>query len=123
MPQSEGERYMALFKKALSGSLGKNLIDIEFSTQQVMESEEHKLLADLRHSKLADDETAHKLYDKIISTLELDASYLILLAYDCYDVFSKSADGETETESTSVFNYFLCSVCPVKENEHIWTKG
>ncbi|MBQ2795572.1 MAG: DUF4317 family protein, partial [Oscillospiraceae bacterium] len=48
MPQSEGERYMALFKKALSGSLGKNLIDIEFSTQQVMEGEEHRLLMDIR---------------------------------------------------------------------------
>lgn len=114
MPEDDAEEMLKVLKKTLSGAKGRNLIDIEFSTQQVMESEEHKLLADLRHSKLADDETAHKLYDKIISTLELDASYLILLAYDCYDVFSKSADGETETESTSVFNYFLCSVCPVK---------
>lgn len=35
MPQEESEKYLSLLKKGLSGSLGKNLIDIVFSTQQV----------------------------------------------------------------------------------------
>lgn len=34
MPQEESEKYLSLLKKGLSGSLGKNLIDIVFSTQQ-----------------------------------------------------------------------------------------
>ena len=42
MPQEEAERYLGLLKKVLSGTLGKNLIDIVFSTQQVMDSEEHR---------------------------------------------------------------------------------
>ena len=38
MPEAEAERYLGLLKKVLSGRLGKNLIDIVFSTQQVMEA-------------------------------------------------------------------------------------
>ena len=47
MPEEEAEKYLGLLKKSLSGALGKNLIDIIFSTQQVMDSEEHKLLSAL----------------------------------------------------------------------------
>ncbi len=114
MAEDDAEGMLNVLKKTLSGATGRNLIDIEFSTQQVLESEEHKLLTDLRHSKLSDDAAVHKLYEKIIGSLELDSSYLILLAYDSYDVFSTSADGEKETESSRVFNYFLCSVCPTR---------
>lgn len=114
MPEDDADAMLRVLKKTLSGAPGRNLLDIEFSTQQVLESEEHKLLSELRKSCLNDDENVHKLYEKIIGSLELDSSYLILLAYDSYDVFSTSADGEKETESSKVFNYFLCSVCPVR---------
>ncbi len=114
MSEDDVTGMLGVLKKTLSGAEGRNLIDIEFSTQQVSESEEHKLLTDIRTSKLADDEAVHKLYSKIIDTLVIDSSYLILLAYDSYDVFSKSADGQDELESSKVFNYFLCSVCPAR---------
>ena len=114
MPEDDADEMLRVLKKTLSGAHGRNLLDIEFSTQQVLESEEHKLLSNLRSSCLKDDDAVAKLYEKIIGTLELDSSYLILLAYDSYDVFSTSADGEKETESSKVFNYFLCSVCPVR---------
>ncbi len=114
MSEDDVEQMLRVLKKTLSGARGRNLHDIEFSTAQVSESKEHKLLSDLKSSELRDDEAVHKLYDKIISTLEIDSSYLILLAHDSYDVFSKSADGETESESSAVFKYILCSVCPSK---------
>ena len=117
MPQSEGERYMALFKKALSGSLGKNLIDIEFSTQQVMEGEEHKLLMDIRKD-IGNGELREKLYQKIIPAVNLDCNYIILLGADHYDVPFKGTDElSVEDASETVFNYFVCSVCPVNESK------
>ena len=39
MQQEEQEMYLGLLKKALSGALGKNLVDIVFSTQQVTDSD------------------------------------------------------------------------------------
>ncbi len=117
LPQSEGERYMAILKKALSGSLGKNLIDIEFSTQQVMESEEHKLLMEIREN-IDDPEVREKLYQKMIPAINLDCNYIILMGADKYDVPFKGTDElEVEDASESVFRYFVCSVCPVNESK------
>ena len=57
MRQEEQEMYLGLLKKTLSGTLGRNLIDIEFSTAQVADSDEHRLLMKLRETKLTDEET------------------------------------------------------------------
>ena len=87
MPQEEAEKYLGLLKKALSGTLGRNLVDIVFSTQQVMDSDEHRFLMGLRDSQLKDGALRQSFYDKVIASLDMDGSnYLILLAHDAYDV-------------------------------------
>ena len=120
LTQEEVEIYLDLMKKALSGTLGKNLIDITFSTQQVVGSEEHKLLMTLKNSLLKDDEAREKLFDRMVETLSLEESnYLILLAADSYDVPYQGADDERQADGGNgeVFNYFLCCVCPVNAAE------
>ena len=116
MPEEEAEQVLTVMKKTLTGSLGRNLIEVEFSSAQVMESDEHKLLTNLRSTELRDGELVRELYKKIIGSLEIDGNYLILLAHDRYDVFSYSADGERE-ESGEVFSYIICCVCPIKEGK------
>ena len=97
MPQEESEKYLSLLKKGLSGSLGKNLIDIVFSTQQVVDSEEHRLLTTLRDSQLKDNEARQTFYHKVIDSLDMgDSSYLLLLTCD---------------------SYVVCVVCPIKEGK------
>lgn len=114
MSPEQTEDILARLKKTLSGTPGKNLIDIEFSTQQVLDSEEHKLLTTLRKSGLSDDEAVKEFYEKVRSAVVLEGAYLILLANDTYDIPSFSKDGEKEDESTEVFSYFVCAICPVK---------
>ena len=97
LPQDEAEKYLNLLKKALSGKLGKNLIDIIFSTEQVADSDEHRLLMALRDSELKDGEIREEFYQKIINSLDLgDSNYLILLAYDTYDVPHKNKNDEID---------------------------
>lgn len=119
MPQEEAEKYLGLLKKALSGSLGRNLVDIVFSTQQVMDSDEHRLLMGLRDSQLKDGSVRQSFYEKVIASLDMDGSnYLILLAHDAYDVPYKSRDGEKQDDaSDTVFSYIICCVCPVKDGK------
>ena len=119
MPQEEADKYLALLKKALSGTLGRNLIDIVFSTQQVADSEEHRLLMGLRDSQLKDGALRKSFYDKVIDTLDMDGSnYLILLAHDAYDVPYKGKDDEMQDDnSDTVFSYIICCVCPVKDGK------
>ncbi|MCC8077288.1 MAG: DUF4317 domain-containing protein [Oscillospiraceae bacterium] len=118
MPQEEAEKYLGFLKKALSGTLGRNLIDIVFSSQQVMDSEEHRLLMRLRDTKLKDNAVRQTLYRKMIDSLELEGNYLILLAHDAYDVPRRGKDGERNADaSDEVFSYIVCVVCPVKDGK------
>lgn len=114
MPQEESEEMLAILKKALSGTVGKNLIDIEFTTRQVLEGEEHKLLMALRDSSLKDDGAVREFYRRVIESLNMEDNYLILLAFDRYDVPGYAKDGEKQEDSPEMFSYFLCSICPVK---------
>lgn len=107
------ERLLNSMKKVLSGSLGTNLNEISFSTKQVLESEEHKLLMTLRNSRLADNEALEAFYKKVIDSLEIEGNYVILLANDVYDVFEYSKDAEKK-ESGEVFSYIVCAICPIK---------
>ena len=119
MPQEESEKYLSLLKKGLSGSLGKNLIDIVFSTQQVVDSEEHRLLTTLRDSQLKDNEARQTFYHKVIDSLDMgDSSYLLLLACDSYDVPHRGKDDSLQADaSDEVFTYIVCVVCPIKEGK------
>ena len=118
MPENESDKYFALLRRTLSGSLGRNLIDITFKTSQVSASEEHKLLMDLRESKLGDEEKRRELCKKIIDNVVLEGNYLILLAYDAYDVPFKSKDDSFQRDSSEeVYRYILCTVCPVKQTK------
>ena len=107
------EKLLGVMKKTLSGSLGTNLTDISFSTRQVSESEEHKLLMGLVKSRLGDADLLERFYTRVTESVSLDSNYVILLASDVYDVFSYGRDGE-ESGSSEVFSYIICAVCPVK---------
>lgn len=117
MSEDEAELYLKLLKKTLSGTLGKNLIDIEFSTSQVETSDEHRLLQALKASHLGDENLRNLLYNRIIESLNFgDESYVILLASDSYDVPFKGSDDEIWAEGDGeVYDYILCAVCPVKD--------
>ncbi|MCI5955885.1 MAG: DUF4317 domain-containing protein [Clostridiales bacterium] len=132
LPQEENEKYMALFKRVLSGSFGQNLLQMDFSAAQAMEGEEHRLLTALRDSALKDDSAVDAFYQRVIAYLrstgpgeaqsvneQLAANnHLILLLHDGYDVPHRDANGEADQEqSTDVFHYILCCVCPVKQTK------
>lgn len=117
LTEEESAQILAVIKKTLSGYIGKNLVDIEFSTKQVLESEEHKILMDIRKSTLSDDAAVHSLYEKIISSVDMEGNYIILLATDKYDVPSHGVDGEKKDESNEIFTYFICCICPLKTSK------
>ena len=112
MPENESDKYFALLRKTLSGSLGRNLIDVTFKTSQVADSPEHKLLMGLRESKCNDEEQRAELYKKIIDTVVMEGNYLILLCCDTYDVPFKSKDDVHQSDrNEEVYTYILCTIC------------
>lgn len=116
MPENESDKYFALFRKVLSGSLGKNLIDITFKTSQVASSPEHKLLMELRSSQLKDEALLEIFFNKVIESVTMEGNFLILLGSDTYDVPFKSRDDSSLPDaSDETYSYIICAICPVKQ--------
>lgn len=115
MSEEEAESVLAVLKRTLSGTLGKNLLDITFDTAQVVDSDEHRLLMALKTSALKDEDAVQTFFQRVIETISMEGNYLILLTHDTYDVPYRSKDGEKQDDASSeVFSYILCSICPIK---------
>lgn len=114
MPEDEADAVLAVMRKTLSGVLGTNLINIEFSEEYIQSSDEYILLRNLRSTCLEDDGAVLGLYNSIISSVSVDGGYLILLAAENYDFFKYNGDGLREEDSSEVFSYIICSICPIR---------
>lgn len=108
------EKLLSVMRKVLTGAQGTSINSVDFSTKEVSEGAEHKLLMDMRASGLRDGDVLERFYRTVAESLELDTNYSILLAYDVYDVPERSSDGES-VDSTKQFSYIICAVCPVKD--------
>ena len=115
LPEEEMLKYSDLLKKALSGSVGKNLLTLEFPLSSEEAGGTQEFLYRLRESGLKDDDLLNQFYDQIISTYEYVGNYLILVIHDNYDVPKRTSDGvENEDASEEVYEYVLACVCPVE---------
>ncbi len=114
LPQEEMFKYFNIFKSTLSGTLGKNLINMEFPLDTEKEGGTQEFLMKLRASGLNDTELVHEFYQKIIDNYNYGENYYIILIHAVYDVPGKAHDGmEMEDASDTVFDHILCSICPV----------
>ena len=111
----EKDTYIGLLKKTFSGGIGRNIIDLSFSSPQVVNSEEHHLLMELRRTHCNDEAVRTAFYQRVIQSLDMgEDNYVILLINDVYDIKRFRKDGTEEEDSSDTFNYIVCAVCPVK---------
>ncbi len=114
LPEEEMFKYFEILRKTLSGTVGKNLLTLDFPLATESEGGTQEFLLRLRDSKLKDDALLEEFYDKIIETYEYVGNYLILIVHDVYDVPGKATDGmEMEDASDEVYEYILACICPV----------
>lgn len=115
MPEEETFKYFEIFKKTLSGTLGKNLINLEFPTETEFNGGPQEFLMKLRDSELKDEALLDEFYEKIINLYDFTGNYLVLIIYAAYDVPGKTSDKLLlDDASEEVYRYILCSICPVK---------
>ncbi len=114
LPEEEMLKYIEIFKKTLSGGIGRNLLNMEFPLDEEMGDGSQKFLLALRDSKLLDDALLDAFYDKMMEYYRYPENYLILLVHGAYDIPAKSTDGsEMFDASDYVYNFILCGICPV----------
>lgn len=123
--EQENEKYMSIFKKALSGQIGQTLNPIAFP------AEGDDLLLRVRDSGLNDEEAVNALFTRLIAGIRAEHpdmqsvedaqtadNWLILLMHDDLDVRKRDVNGEIDYENSDrAFSYFLCAICPVKQEK------
>ncbi len=116
LPEEEMFKYIDIFRKTLSGSIGKTLMNMEFPTEEeTAEDGKQRFLMQLLQSKLADEQLLNQFYDTIIENYNYPENYFIILIHDAYDIPKITTDGiENFDASEYVYDYILCSICPVK---------
>lgn len=118
LSEEEIFKYYEIFKKSLSGGIGKNLHNLEYGIHEEGEDSAHALLMKLREEKLTDNETVDLFYNKVIENYDYGENYYIILIHSAYDVPGKASDNEEMFDaSEEVFNHILCCICPVKLSE------
>lgn len=115
LPEEEMFKYFEILRKTLSGTLGKNLLTLDFPLKSEEEGGAQEFLLRLRDSKLKDDALLEEYYDRIIANYEYVGNYLILIVHDVYDVPGRTSDGiDMEDASDEIYEYILTCICPVE---------
>nr|WP_294681927.1 DUF4317 domain-containing protein [uncultured Anaerotignum sp.] len=113
LEEEEFYKYLEIAKKALSGTIGNNLLELSFRRDDEGNEAQRFFLA-LRDSGLKGDGLLDLLYERIIREYDFAGNYLILLFHDAYDVITKTTDNNKLDESEEVYEYILCAICPVE---------
>lgn len=112
LEEDEFFKYLEIAKKTLSGTIGNNILELDFSNEENTNNKQQFLLK-LRNSKLKDELILNDFYKSIIDNYNYEGNFLILLFHDAYDVITKTSDNLKLDESEEVYEYILCAVCPV----------
>ncbi|MBQ9210755.1 MAG: DUF4317 domain-containing protein [Clostridia bacterium] len=126
--EQENEKYMALFKRVLSGQIGQNLLPIGISSEEPEQAEVYQQLLRLRDSALQDEEAVSYVFERLIEGIRAEHpdmqsvedaqnadNWLILMMHDILDVKFRGTDGEIDYDNSDrAFSYVLCAICPVK---------
>ncbi len=106
-------KYLEIAKKVLSGTIGNNILELNFPLNENLENEKQLSLIRLKKSQLKDDALLQDLYKSIIDSYDYTGNFLILVFHDAYDVITKTTDNAKIDESEEVYEYILCAICPV----------
>lgn len=113
LDDDEFYKYLDLARKCLSGTVGNNLLQLEFPLKEEEPGGRWQFLMGIKESGLKNEELLERFYDLVIEHYDFVGNYLILLFKDSYDVITKTSDGQKLDESEEVFDYLLCAICPV----------
>ena len=114
LEDEEFHKYLEIANKAMSGTIGNNLLELPFDPESEIEGSGHDLLMRLRESGLQDEKLLIEYYNRIIESYDYVGNFLIVLFHDTYDVPMKTTDNIALDESEEVYEYIICAICPVQ---------
>lgn len=113
LDEDEFHKYLEIAKKVLSGTIGNNILKLNFPLNEDFTNKRQTSLMQLKKSQLKDDNLLDAFYELIIENYDYTGNFLILIFHDAYDVTVKTTDNTKLDESEEVYEYVLCALCPV----------
>ncbi len=114
LDQEELFKYFEILKKSLSGTIGRNLLNMEFPLASEEAGGTQANLLALRNSHLEDEDLLSSFYDRVIESFETPDHYLILLFHQVYDIPGRTGDHEELFDgSEEIYDHIICAICPV----------
>ena len=113
LEEDEFYKYLEIANKALSGTLGNNLLELHFQIEEEEVGGRQQILMALRETQLQDEALLDTYYDLVIDSYDHAGNYLIVLFHDAYDVMTRTSDNNNLDESEEVYEYLICAICPV----------
>ena len=85
-------KYLEIAKKVLSGTMGNNLLELNFPLNDEYINERQLSLMELKKSQLKDDKLLDDFYKLIIENYHYTGNFLILIFHDAYDIITKTTE-------------------------------
>ncbi len=115
LPEEEMHKYLKFLKKGLSGTIGKNLMNLDFPLSEEMNGGKQEFLLKVRDSHLNDDDLLDEYFDRIIAQYDSAEKYCIIVVHAVYDIPGKGSDRILQEDaSEDVFDHFMTLLCPVE---------
>ncbi len=99
LDEDEYFKYLEIAKKVMSGTIGNNILELNFPLNDYLVNERQVSLMKLKNSQLKDDELLNDFYKLVIDNYDYTGNFLILLFHDAYDVITKTKDNLKVDES------------------------
>lgn len=117
LDDKERLKYIEILKAALGGRLGKNLICLEFPSEEEQQGGRQHDLRKLLDTDL-DDTVLDAFYQKVIDSYSEPDNYFILVAKGAYDIPTKTSDGMRVVDASDyVYEHIFCAICPMKPSK------
>jgi len=99
LEEAEYHKYLDISNKVLSGTVGNNLLELNFPISGGSSNERQISLMQLKNSQLKDDDLLDEFYQLVIDNYEYTGNFIILIYHDRYDVMTRTKDNIKLDES------------------------
>lgn len=111
LPEDETIRYLDIFRRVLSGGLGKDMVNMEVRTAEGSGAD---ILREMRETQTEGEAAMERYCEYIIGNLDYLGQYAVITAYGSYDIPGRTEDGQQlEDASEEVYGFILSCICPV----------
>lgn len=109
----EKGKKLAIAKEIPFSTTNENLKRYKFPQDSMKPGSMWQLLMGMKSCGLKNDALMETFYDFISESYQSDHDYTVYVYHDRYDVPMKATDHERLGESEEVYEYIICTICPV----------